>query len=108
MTIDDETSRVLDWYRCTCGIFVELTLEQFERREAYCPACGAEIDLGQAEEWSSDTQMLNLEDMARMAQEGVGVASSGEWDTRELTGEETVSRPDRPTRRRKSSGKDQT
>lgn len=106
MAMDDETNRMVDWYRCSCGLYVELTLEQFELGEAHCPACGAPIDLGQMEEWNSDTQMVNLQDMARMAQDGVGVTSSGEWNTEELEGKSEKPRPEMLTGRRKSRGKD--
>jgi hypothetical protein len=30
---------------------------------------------------AADTQMINIREMARMAQEGVDVEVSGEWDT---------------------------
>lgn len=85
MEKNDDINRMANWYRCPCGLYVDLTQDQFEKGDAHCPACGTSIDRGQMEEWNADTQMVNLQEMARMAQEGVGVASSGEWDTRELT-----------------------
>lgn len=30
---------------------------------------------------ADDTQMVNIDEMARMAQEGIDVTVSGEWDT---------------------------
>ncbi len=50
-----------------------------------CPNCGCVI--GSATESCSsassvaDTQTINVKEMARMAQEGIDVDVSGEWDT---------------------------
>jgi hypothetical protein len=35
---------------------------------------------------AADTQMINIQDMARMAQDGISVEISGEWDTSETDG----------------------
>lgn len=50
-----------------------------------CPGCGAVVDESSGFEYSpsaEDTQMVNIDEMARMAQEGIDVSITGEWDTR--------------------------
>jgi hypothetical protein len=42
--------------------------------------------------------MINVGDMARMAQEGVDLAVSGEWDTSESFFRETETKPKKKTR----------
>jgi hypothetical protein len=61
-----------------------LTEEQIRAGKEICPQCGAAV--GEHESTATglsaaDTQMINIGDMARMAQEGVDVGVSGEWDT---------------------------
>jgi hypothetical protein len=51
---------------------------------AVCPKCNnilepSPIDVPEVS--AADTQMINIEEMARMAQEGVEMETSGEWDT---------------------------
>ncbi len=61
-----------------------------------CPACGCVIGSLSADSCSpsvADTQTINVKDMARMAQEGVDVDVSGEWDT------SVGKRRERPTKR---------
>jgi hypothetical protein len=49
-----------------------------------CPKCKSILDpspMDVPEVSAADTQMINIEEMARMAQEGVEMETSGEWDT---------------------------
>ncbi len=48
----------------------------------FCPQCGSPIS-SLLSISTADTQTVNIEEMARMAQEGVDEAVSGEWDTTE-------------------------
>lgn len=51
---------------------------------AVCPKCKNILDpspMDVPEVSTADTQMINIEEMARMAQEGVEIEISGEWDT---------------------------
>ena len=69
---------------CACGMRMLLTDEQIRSGKETCPQCGAVIgeDVSTDEGPSAaDTQMINIGEMARMAQEGVDVGVSGEWDT---------------------------
>ncbi|MFH1114766.1 MAG: hypothetical protein V1792_12690 [Pseudomonadota bacterium] len=70
------------WWNCSCGTRRLLTEERIKSGEENCPQCGAvvgeETDMGSS---VADTQLINIGDMARMAQEGVDVGVSGEWDT---------------------------
>lgn len=58
--------------------------EQIKSGLELCPRCGCEI--GSSSDNPSapsvaDTQTINVRDMARMAQQGVDLEVSGEWDT---------------------------
>lgn len=83
---------------CACGIHLNLTDEQIRSGEVTCPQCGAvvgeymETDSGLT---AADTQMINVGDMARMAQEGVDVGVSGEWDTTICNDSQSPSNDDR-------------
>jgi hypothetical protein len=50
-----------------------------------CPACGSPLRLDQEAGAPSpgpeETQVIKLREMARMAQDGIEVGVSGEWDT---------------------------
>lgn len=69
--------------RCKCG--KRITVPEGSTEIAICPQCGAAVDaqgnFTSSHLSSGDTQMVNLKEMARMAQEGIDVSSSGEWDT---------------------------
>lgn len=61
-----------------------LTPEQVLSKKETCPRCGAVVGSAESvakEETGTDTQMVNVSEMARMAQEGLDIAASGEWDT---------------------------
>jgi len=78
-----------------------MTAAQIESGKELCPHCGAPV--GRSEKGTptlspSDTQMINVGDMARMAQEGVDLAVSGEWDTSESFFRETETKPKKKTR----------
>jgi len=72
---------------------VEALREEVAGGEKLCSKCGRAIELPEEESlsvtWAEDTQLVSLRDMARMAQEGLEVGVSGEWDTSE-------SKPDHP------------
>lgn len=68
---------------CSCGHTVEIRADDASCRRT-CPECGLELgDDGEHPDSpdSESTQMVNLEEMARMAQNGVDVGVSGEWNT---------------------------
>lgn len=51
---------------------------------AVCPKCKSILDpspMDVPEVSAADTQRINIEEMARMAQEGIEVETTGEWDT---------------------------
>jgi hypothetical protein len=68
-----------DVVECSCGKKFEVEEKQTE----VCPDCGAMVwqDTGYTGLSAADTQTVNIRDMARMAQDGVDVSVSGEWDT---------------------------
>ncbi len=71
-------------WKCVCGELVLARVEEVMRGSTRCPSCGAVLrpSLDHRSTPSLDeTQTINLEDMARMAQDGVDVSVSGEWDT---------------------------
>ena len=71
-------------YTCSCGKRWKLTAKRVKSGKEVCPHCGTPVgdDPKDAPALSaSDTQMINISEMARMAQEGVDPAASGEWDT---------------------------
>jgi hypothetical protein len=75
-----------DSWTCSCGKKVPRAGVSQVSQPMLCPSCGIVIgvDPGSPESPSpADTQMINLSDMARMAQEGLDTAASGEWDTRD-------------------------
>jgi len=71
-------------WECTCGKQLRISLEEIVKEKRVCPECGEPIT------WEreapclpdpSDTQAVDVRAMAQMAQNGIGVATSGEWDT---------------------------
>ncbi|HMK33937.1 MAG TPA: hypothetical protein VK463_02640 [Desulfomonilaceae bacterium] len=68
------------WWDCICGRRVKLSDELAEGGKQYCPKCGTPVG-DPALVTAADTQMVNIEEMARIAQEGIEVGVSGEWDT---------------------------
>jgi hypothetical protein len=68
--------------RCFCGSVIEQADPQNSSSESLCPSCGAVTATDVADLSAADTQMLNISEMARMAQEGVDPSAvSGEWVT---------------------------
>ncbi len=65
---------------CRCGHKLYLTDKQIQSCNHVCPACGSPVGDCHLPS-AADTQMVNIKDMARMAQEGIEVTVSGEWDT---------------------------
>lgn len=71
-------------WQCDCGTRVRLPAGQKQPEKVVCPQCGAEMGSNAkvlSEESAGDTQMVNIAEMARMAQEGLDIAASGEWET---------------------------
>ncbi len=72
-------------WKCECGRLVEATVDDVMTGGARCPACGSVLGPSRDDDRSApsleETQTINLEDMARMAQDGVDASVSGEWDT---------------------------
>jgi hypothetical protein len=63
---------------------VSVSAERVKLGLESCPSCGRVIE-SPTEDCSTpsvaDTQTINVRDMARMAQEGIDVDVSGEWNT---------------------------
>ncbi len=73
-------------WECACGKRLRLPLDRIFNGKTVCPECGEPVGIGSGEPTQpdlSDTQTVDLREMAQMAQEGVGVDTSGEWDTGE-------------------------
>lgn len=63
---------------------MQLSADKKRRGERVCPQCGAKVGSKPtvaSEVSAGDTQMVNIAEMARMAQEGLEIGVSGEWDT---------------------------
>lgn len=68
--------------RCYCGAILQKSDPENPSSGYKCPKCGSELSSDMSELSAADTQMLNIKEMARMAQEGVDPSSvSGEWVT---------------------------
>jgi hypothetical protein len=71
-------------WRCPCGNRVTVSAKRVKLGLESCPSCGRLVG-SPSENASSpsaaDTQTINVKDMARMAQAGINVEVSGEWDT---------------------------
>jgi len=73
-----------DWWICSCGKRLPVTKDQVLLAPLLCPDCGKSISPSDTEDAylaASETQTINIEEMARMAQDGVDIGVSGEWDT---------------------------
>jgi hypothetical protein len=71
-------------WQCSCGNSVTVSAERVKSGLERCPNCGCVIGSPGEDSCSpsvADTQTINVKDMARMAQEGIDVDVSGEWDT---------------------------
>jgi len=71
---DDESQ-----WDCICGNKVELSKDHQESGRQFCPECGAPVG-DPSIVTPADTQTVNIREMARIAQEGIEVGISGEWD----------------------------
>lgn len=76
------------FWECSCGERISMKLPKGAKGEKLCPNCGAILDDKpqrkkgpRRHDSTGDTQMLDLSEMAKMAQEGVDVQVSGEWVT---------------------------
>jgi hypothetical protein len=76
---DDKKKDDKSWWDCICGNRVELSEDLINTGKQFCPKCGAPVG-DPSIITSADTQTVNIHDMARIAQEGIQVGVSGEWD----------------------------
>ncbi|MGB6066702.1 MAG: hypothetical protein WBG50_18005 [Desulfomonilaceae bacterium] len=71
-------------WECTCGNRLSVSAERVKSGLEICPRCGVVIGSTCGNSCApsvADTQTINIREMARMAQEGIDVEVSGEWDT---------------------------
>ncbi len=71
-------------WQCTCGNRLSVSAERIKSGLEICPRCGTVIRStcgNSCAPSAADTQTINVREMARMAQEGIDVEVSGEWDT---------------------------
>jgi hypothetical protein len=71
-------------WQCPCGSRTEVSAERVKLGLERCPNCGCVVGTPSENSCSpsvADTQTINVKDMARMAQEGIDVDVSGEWNT---------------------------
>jgi DNA-directed RNA polymerase subunit RPC12/RpoP len=72
-------------WRCACGKRLQGSEEEVSLGTKRCPHCGSRILETQKEALQTaspeETQMVDLKDMAQMAQDGLELAVSDEWDT---------------------------
>jgi DNA-directed RNA polymerase subunit RPC12/RpoP len=90
----DKVSEEPVWWRCACGNRLEGSEEEVSLGTKRCPHCGSRILAGQREApqtaGQEETQTVDLKDMAQMAQDGLELYVSDEWDTSAVkTDEET-------------------
>jgi DNA replicative helicase MCM subunit Mcm2 (Cdc46/Mcm family) len=75
---------LMNW-KCLCGAGLKASVEDVALGTVKCPDCGAAVSPEQQEiddfSDSDDTQMVSLQEMAQMAQDGVDLDVSGEWNT---------------------------
>jgi hypothetical protein len=64
---------------------MELPDEAFVSGRITCPECGMVLQLPEetlsSRAGQEETQLVSIQEMARMAQDGVDMEVSGEWDT---------------------------
>lgn len=81
----DKVSEEPVWWRCACGERLQGSEEEVSLGTKKCPHCGSRILASQKETpqtvGQEETQMVDLKDMAQMAQDGLELEVSGEWDT---------------------------
>lgn len=72
------------YWECSCGRRRRANPEEDLSEQRLCPQCGLPMTVTHEEPSLSETEetvRVNLHDMAKLAQEGVDVGLSGEWDT---------------------------
>ena len=70
--------------KCICGVYLRVLEARLKSGSVMCPECKQVLDsthLETSETSTADTQTINIQEMARMAQEGIDVEISGEWNT---------------------------
>jgi hypothetical protein len=82
MKKDKKAKELPQQNKCFCGALLEPAEGEFGSDAAVCPQCGAVRTQQPTDVSVADTQQVNIAEMARMAQEGVDPATSGEWITR--------------------------
>ena len=76
--------REQQWWQCPCGKRVSVSAERIKMGLESLPqlwSCIGSSSQNAASPSVAGTQTINVRDMARMAQEGIDVSVSGEWDT---------------------------
>jgi hypothetical protein len=76
---DDKKKEDESQWDCICGNKVKLSKDLLESGKEFCPECGEPVG-DPSIVTPADTQTVNIREMARIAQEGIGVGISGEWD----------------------------
>jgi hypothetical protein len=72
--------------KCICGAYLRVLEARLRAGQATCPKCKHVLDplhVETSEVSAADTQTINIQEMARMAQEGIELEISGEWNTAE-------------------------
>ncbi len=81
----EEVSVGEPYWECSCGRRWRANPDENLLEERLCPQCGSPMMVTHEEQPSladtDETLRVELQDMAKLAQEGVDVGVSGEWDT---------------------------
>ena len=75
------------YWECSCGQRLQVNPKEDVSRQRLCPECGSPMTLAPEQPALSETDetlRVDVHDMAKLAQEGVDVGLSGEWDTTDL------------------------
>jgi DNA-directed RNA polymerase subunit RPC12/RpoP len=73
-------------WKCRCGERVIVELDRPTDKEVRCPRCGSLVEppgiqKNKGSSSTDETVMLDIGEMARLAQDGVDLKVSGEWVT---------------------------
>jgi len=96
--VSDKVTEYTTSWTCSCGKRLNLTAAQVASGSEVCPHCGHPVGHHKKDTSAlspTDTQMINISDMARMAQEGLDPTVSGEWDTSKPLQEDSKGEPEK-------------
>lgn len=85
------------WWECSCGQHALAKPGEDLSRKKICPNCRSVMVVSHDDPALSDadeTLRVDTQDMARIAQEGVDVTVSGEWDTTQVELDKPPSKDD--------------